>query len=539
MKTKLYSLVFLFMILPGAADAAVYYVNAVSGHDNNDGLSQETAFKTLFRIAEIDFVPGDCICLEGGQTFRGTLELKNVYGTKRKPVTICSVGHGRAVIDAAGYPNGILVYECSNIDIHGLAIRADGGGMIRAEDKNAAMRCGIFITAEKPGIYSGIKVSDIEINDIYFEDKGFVRDQNDVNSPNGTGKYGWGIRTISSVKGVSIKDITIEDCSVTNVSHSGIRFTGKYNTSYIENVRVAGNDVHNVGGPGIQFSSVKNGYAAYNVINTSGCTGDSRNWGRGSCLWTWGSSDFIIEHNQFLNADGPADSAGAHIDYYCKNIVLQYNLSRNNGGGFVEILGSNYNCCYRYNVSINDGHRISRVGKAFQEGKTIWLSGYTGKKRQGPYNSYIYNNTIYTKKSIIPKFAMENTAVGVFMANNIFCIEGNAITVPGDQYNPEKAGESVVRNIMFTNNLFLHSRSWPADNIQDKSPLYGDPEFVNKEGQDIASFRPMNSGLIKNGVKIQKLPGDKIGLKIGLKVNKDILGNEISGHPQVGAIYID
>ena len=83
---------------------------------------------------------------------------------------------------------------------------------------------------------------------------------------------------------------------------------------------------------------------------------------------------------------------------------IENNLSRNNAGGFIEILGTNFNCSYRNNVSINDGHRIKGKENAFQEGKTFWLSGYSGKgnERKGPYNSYVYGNYVYVGKEITP-----------------------------------------------------------------------------------------------------------------------------------------
>ena len=77
---------------------------------------------------------------------------------------------------------------------------------------------------------------------------------------------------------------------------------------------------------------------------------------------------------------------------------------------------------YRYNISINDGHRIKGVDGAFQEGKIFWLSGYQGNKEpKGPVNSYFYNNTIYSDASIEAKFALDNTSNGIVIANNIFC----------------------------------------------------------------------------------------------------------------------
>ncbi len=176
------------------------------------------------------------------------------------------------------------------------------------------------------------------------------------------------------------------------------------------------------GGPGVQLSGVRGGRFTALEVDGSGSTRDTRNWGRGSGLWTWGSSDIVIEQGRFLNANGPGDSAGVHIDYDCRDVVVQYNLSVHNAGGFCEVLGNNSNCAYRYNVSVNDGYRVKGKAGAFQEGKTFWLSGYIGKgPRRGPFNTYFYNNTIYVNEEIAsphrncvpPDFARGKSQAGV------------------------------------------------------------------------------------------------------------------------------
>ena len=255
-----------------------------------------------------------------------------------------------------------------------------------------------------------------------------------------------------------------------------------------------------------------------------------------------GCDTMLIEHNEFRNANGPADSAGCHIDFNCKNIVVQYNISENNAGGFCEILGNNWNCAYRYNISINDGHRVKKKGVAFQEGKIYWLSGFVGKDRErhGPYNSYFYNNTIYVKSDVLAKMAVAKVAKGALLANNIFYIEGKSKAVLGDQYQPQEAGEAKIPNVVFKNNLFLKSENWPNDVlIQDEAPLFGNPEFVNAGGKESKDYMPTNIPLVQNkGIVIEKIPNDKKGLFVGLKVKKDILGNAIQGKPDMGAIEL-
>ena len=159
--------------------------------------------------------------------------------------------------------------------------------------------------------------------------------------------YGWGIRVLIKKQGSNTM-ISIKNNSITNVAHTAIKVNGKGKS--IKNLVIANNSILKSGGPGIQMSGILDGHIHHNIVNNSGNPDDSRKWGRGSGLWTWGCDGVLIEHNEFRNANGPADSAGCHIDFNCSNVIVQYNISENNAGGFCEILGNNYNCAYRYNV---------------------------------------------------------------------------------------------------------------------------------------------------------------------------------------------
>ncbi len=523
-----------------------YYFNPETGKANGDG-SLNNPFKDLSMIEKMKLNPGDSILLASGTRSFGSVNLINVKGTETHPIVIASYPSGkksentRATIDAKGFPNGILLENCSNIHICNLLITANAGGMKASEGKTTDMRCGILVQTSNPGSYGNIALSNLTVQDIFYEESGFTRGKDEVRSANGTQRYGWGIRFINNTDGAVLKDLEISHCEIQNVAHTGLKFTAKNHG--IENILVSNNRVIETGGPGIQMSGVKNGMVDGNFVDSSGSNNDTRKWGRGSGLWTWGTANVIIQNNHFLNANGPGDSAGCHIDFNCSDVVVQYNFSANNAGGFCEILGNNYNCAYRYNISVNDGHRVKGKNGAFQEGKIFWLSGYVGsnQKPKGPFNSYFYNNTIYTKKEIVANFAIANSADGIVIANNIFCIEGESKLVAGDQYVPDKIGSSPVTNYIFENNLYLALSNWPKEVlIQDKSPLIGDPRFRNKGGLKLEDYIPANIQLIKDkGIEIKKLKDDSIGLKTGLKAERDILRNKITGIPDLGAIELN
>jgi hypothetical protein len=523
--------------------AKEYYVHPSYGNDLNSGESKNTPFKTLKSITKIKLFPGDRILLASGQLYTDSLNLINQQGTLKNPIEITTIAWEfgdsiiPATIDFKSQANGVLIEDCSFIEMSSIKLTANG---YTQEDKNLKMRCGLLINSKKIKVVEHILVNNITINDVYYENPGFTRGKKEVKSANGTQKYGWGIRIMNNNAETSIENIKIENCHINSVCHTGIKMTGA--NKNIKKVQLINNKIENTGGPGIQMSEVADVYVAKNTVSHSGCDDDSRKWGRGSGLWTWGSSNVLIEKNEFIYANGPGDSAGAHIDYNCDNIVLQYNISAHNAGGFCEILGNNYNCIYRYNISINDGFRIKGVDNAFQEGKVFWLSGYQGdKKRKGPVNSYFYNNTIFSDTSIEAKIAIDNTCNGILIANNIFCIKGLTKQVLGDQNLKDSHGKDTLQNVLFKNNLFLNENTWPKDlKINDETPLFGNPFFLNEGGLKIADYIPTNVFLIQNkGIEIPSFPDvDNMKLVFDLKMEKDVKGNPIKGNPSIGAIQV-
>lgn len=73
--------------------------------------------------------------------------------------------------------------------------------------------------------------------------------------------------------------------------------------------------------------------------------------------------------------------------------------------------------------------------------------------------------------------------------------------------------------------------------IQDQAPIYGDPQFLTDKSHEISDFTPSNSELIRDrGLTIDRLPNDLEGLRFGLEVTNDILGNPVIGQPDMDAI---
>jgi len=77
-----------------------YYIDSKNGDDNNDGLSELTAWKTLEKVEteSVNFIAGDIIGFKGGEIFKGALNINNINGNSEHPIVFTSYGSGQAII---------------------------------------------------------------------------------------------------------------------------------------------------------------------------------------------------------------------------------------------------------------------------------------------------------------------------------------------------------------------------------------------------------------------------------------------------------
>ena len=520
----------------GAA-TRTFYIDSKAGNDSNDGQTELAAFKSLKKANTVKFQPGHKILLKRGSKFLGKLEMKNVSGTKGTPIVIDAYGKGDLpLIDCKGYIAAVYILNCSFIEVKNLEIIGDGGKLVDYNSKK--LRFGVFVESEK-GDTKNITLKSLKIHNI------FANESKSHEGANDTSNMGIGIGCYVSKDGGEMENLLIEDCHISMTGYLGLRLKGTKQNK-LKNSKVINNKTFKTGGTGLLFSICSGILVKGNETNFSGSDADPRMHARGSGSWTWTCDNILYENNRFLNAKGRGDSCGIHIDFNCSDVVVQRCLSYNNAGGFIEILGNNKNCSYRYNISINDGYRERRKNGASQDGKVFWLSSFCGKNgtKQGPYNSYIYNNTIFAKKEILTKFSTPDTVKGILIANNIFHVLGPTKNVSGDQpwkkKKKKKAPPKKIENVVFKNNIYTKETTLPADFLlQDIKKIIADPKYKNPGGTKPEDYIPTNVDVIKDkGIEIEKLPGDDIGLKVGLKIEKDFFGNPIKGKPDMGAVEI-
>lgn len=499
-----------------ATAGTAYHVDSKAGDDVNDGRSPQMAWATLNKASGMQYTGGDRILLKRGSVFQGKLAVKDVTGSEGAPLVIDAFGDSEPLprIDATGYIAGVAIQGCAYVEVRHLEITSDGGPAI--DELARTDRYGVYVSKS-----SHVSIEDLRVHTI------FATVQTTSEGKNGSTAYGHGVRVEDS------EDLRVASCVIERVGRYGI------NALRSRKIEILDNTTDHTGCSGLQMSRCTDAVVRGNSFDHPGSFIDERMHGRGSGSWVWGCEDVLYERNQFLNAKGKADSCGVHIDFNCRNVVVQRCFSMNNEGGFVEILGNNHNCAYRYNISVNDGFRKKGEGGAHQEGKVLWLSGFCGGKnsRSGPFNSYIYNNTIYVKEGGQSRFSISPTTRGALVANNIFHVLGETREVAGDQ-KKYKDTKSKATGVAFANNVYIRDALLPAGlGVKDSSPGVGDSGFTHAGGKEPKDYIPRNAKLLKDkGIEITRIQGDKIGLTIGLEMKEDFFGNPIKGMPDIGAV---
>jgi hypothetical protein len=77
-----------------SAQSVGYYVDSVSGNDNNSG-AQNSPWKTIGKVSAASFQPGDTIYFKRGTSYSGCVTI-NGDGTANDPITITAYGSGNA-----------------------------------------------------------------------------------------------------------------------------------------------------------------------------------------------------------------------------------------------------------------------------------------------------------------------------------------------------------------------------------------------------------------------------------------------------------
>ena len=306
----------------------------------------------------------------------------------------------------------------------------------------------------------------------------------------------------------TISNVKVINTTISKTGHYGfwIKSLGLNGIDSIKNNQILVENCvfEHTGGSGFVPNKSKNVLVQDCIFNHTGSSFDDRMWKRGSGMWPFDCKNVMAQHNKFMNAHGPMDSYGSHIDYGNENVVFQYNYSYNNEGGFAEILGDNINCGYRYNISVNDGYRQDPNGTPWnKKGKIFWVSSYCGSNtiRCSNTGTFIYNNTVFVNDTLNPEIYFWPDVGDVHVYNNLIVVSQDGEIIP-------TLIENDLNELYISHNLFYDSSRIDLDSDLENNAFYEDPLLLNSnylgendsEAYQIQNNSPaIESGFLING----------------------------------------
>ncbi len=515
-----------------------YYISFSLGDDTNDGKSESNAFKNLGKINSITFAPGDKIKFKSGDSWKGYFKLRG-SGNEISPIIIESYGSsGKPIIDGNGYQASIFLENVEYIEINNFELKnesshkkSDGSEKLMNASNRSGQNERFGILALRFGAGKNInhlKVSNIKIANIY-----------PTPTERSYNHQGYGIR-FESYNNTEINyynGISIDNVDISLTGHYGIHIVNRMSEAkaevYHRNISITNSKFYDTGGSGIVIARSKNILIENSTFKRTGSKKDSRMWERGSGLWLYTCNDAIIQNSTFEEAYGVQDSFGAHIDWGNERVVIQYCLSKNNFGGFVEILGENLDCGYRYNISIGDGTRTG-----IHNGKIFWVSDFAGTNRRiGSKNNFIYNNTIFvpsrnpeTNNAMSPGILIRENTEDTFVYNNLIYISSGASV---NLLTNNASDLNFFRNNLYFGNVTVDNNTAFKHH---SSEIFIDPKMVNPGSTNPDDYKLQSgSPAIGKGILIS----GSNNLKNFIKNNggKDYFGNSVSNSekPNIGA----
>ena len=460
----------------GVRTAADYYLDAETGSDENDGRSAQTAWKTLERVNEFCFMPGDRLLIKSGTCYKGML-YPHGSGSAEAPFVIDSYGGDiLPVIDGGGEtPVAVYLMNSEYVEINHLEVTNWN---------------------DTPGHYAGIMVDawntgramqHVYIRNCYVHD---INGRRDWCTCDWMKKTGGIVVTSSSVRWLDQRtdpsaakadqptvfhDVRIENNKTYMVGSVGVQVgnsevnrwchrTTPTDAKWVpfEDVVIRGNYIH--GGFNAANDNKCSDMAALmfsckNVVCEKNFVTD---W-IGSGLETWNSENVLFQFNEVQRIDqrrGGTDSCAFDSDARTINVTIQYNYIHDNGVGIL-FCGAEYaiDNVARYNLMINNGEQFS------------------GWVEVGEY-AHVYNNTVINTKD------HESWFINTFARTDKFLFENNIFYATGASSMRGfwlRNGAGSVNT--FRNNVYAGDRSEAA--AGDTNPIFIVPQFVQLKVDDL------------------------------------------------------
>ena len=437
------------LLASNGLSAATYYLDALKGQDGFAGTNPTRAWKSLERVNEHVFQPGDRLLLRSGQFWRGAL-LLNGSGTTAQPITIGSYGDGeRPVLHGDGKTDHdatrkkpisctIRLFNQEHWKIENLEITnynpAEEGGLSLKEWEAGNIRnfeqaelpdlvpggnfpkVGILVQAMNPpqgGVLSGFRFSNLKFHGI----NGDLADKDN-------GAIFFKAYDDGSGQSVRFDDVLFENNEIHDVDRTGISNRSDFDDRTLHqnlnwepnrNWVFRGNVFRRTGANALIVRVAVAPLMEHNLFDSCAIKGS------GNAAFSFNTDQALWQFNEFRFTKanrGDEDAGGVDSDYRSKNTVIQYNHIHDNDFGMLVTGGPgrfNDGTIVRNNLIVNDGG-VARKGT---DGKFVLrVSG-------SATNTLFFKNTIIvgedqTDTKIILHKAWQTWAADTLYQENIF-----------------------------------------------------------------------------------------------------------------------
>jgi hypothetical protein len=510
MKAKyFFTLVLILTMLSTSGQSKVYFVSP-DGNDSQSGLSIKDAWKTIEKVNQVTFQPGDQVLFESGGIWKGQLQPQG-SGEEGKPIILSSYGGQVRPVINIGRAEGAGIrltnqswWEISNMEV----------------TSGEAPEIGIG----RQGIVAIIRGNEQHIRHIIVRNC-YIHDI--WGQLGGRSEYTGSNSCAIMVRlrgrrntNCSLNDVLIENNKIERFDKVGIIVDGGQS-----NIIVRGNMMDNLGGDGIIVSGGSRALIEYNVVKRSclrtgdpDLPGDENWWPHTAAIWIHHTTETVMQFNEVYytgrqprNGDGNAYD----FDFGCRKCICQYNYSKNNHGLMLIMYDATENIV-RYNISENDQTHLIQLQCNIEEGNVI------------------HNNVFYVDygTSDLDFFCgddgkKDKSKLGANFHNNIFYAtgQGRFRTVYTSGYAWERQFDDTVKLPKEPGTLFHHNcyfGPWKNGLPDDDEKLVADPMF----------FAPGTGGEGLSTLSGYKLKLDSPCINTGMLIDgntdRDFYGNPIN-----------
>jgi len=498
---------FCFGLFLGVANAETYYISN-RGNDAADGLSENTAWRTLEKVNQQTFNPGDEILFQTGGIWNGSLWVRG-SGTQSNMISVGKYGEGaKPLINGNGSNATVFLYNQQYVKISDLEITNQG---------EEGWKYGVYICGYNAGALKGIELDNLKIHNVdgCFSETIAGADNH------------WNGGIVVSARGdiaTRFVDLSITNCEIYDVARTGIAIFSNYGTSYdkkvegmTQNMRISNNVVHNTKGDGIIVCGDYYGKVIGNTVYETNLMSyedglKTANVG----IFAIHSTGTVIAENESYLSRTTYDGFGYDIDGDCDHVKVQYNYSHDNEGGFLLLVNhNNYGAVARYDISQNDKNQSIAVAAPTNNAELLKMT------------AEVYNNTIYSEPD------------GDFKMLNISCVTESLKICNNIFYLVEPQGifDDVYNNIASTSGLFISNNIYYGNNSTatiskyDTNAICQNPRLVNAGSGEIGRNTLGGYKLEENS------PAIATGTVIANNGGYDFWGNRVSDTkiPNIGA----